>query len=129
MRKTTAFSLIFVLVLIFPFLTFAQGLVPCVGVDYCTVCDLFLLISNVMNFILFYLLIPLAVLGLIIGGIFILTAGGSEDRLKRGKSILWSVILGIFLAFAAWLIVDTILQSIVDPGFGLNWAWNRFPEC
>lgn len=125
-------NLIVFAILIVPLLASAKGLVPCgteANPEPCTVCHLFMLISNVINFILFSLLTPLAVLGIIIGGIMILTAGGSEDRLKRGKAILSSVIIGIFLAFAAWLIVDTILKSIVDPGFAPNWAWNKFPEC
>lgn len=129
MRKI--FSLFILFILFFPLFVYAAGLVPCggTGQNPCTLCDLFQLISNIINFILFDLLLPLAILGFLIGGIMIVTAGGSEDQLKRGKSIIWSTVIGIFIAFAAWLIVNTIIQSIVDPNFGINWAWNKFPGC
>lgn len=123
----------FAFILALPFFVYAVPLVPCgnAGQAQCTLCDLLQLINNIINFILFDLLLPLAILGFLIGGIMIVTAGGSENQLGRGKSILWSTVIGIFIAFAAWLIVNTIINSIADPSFGksINWAWNKFPEC
>lgn len=113
-----------------PFFVYAAGLVPCGEANNpCTLCHLFQLISKIIDFVLKDLLLPLAILGFLIGGIMIITAGGSENQLEKGKSIIWSTVIGIFIAFAAWLIVDTIIQSIVDPNFGINWAWNKFPGC
>ena len=129
--------LIFLILLIslFPFFTYAAGLVPCggPGENPCTLCHLFQLISNIIHFILKSLLLPLAILGFLAGGIMILFAGGSESQLEKGKSVLWSTVIGIFIAFAAWLIVNTIIQSIANPDFkganDIKWAWEKFPGC
>lgn len=50
----------------------------------------------------------LAIIGLIIGGGFYLTAYGDEDRIKKGKDIITASIFGIVIASAALIIVRQI---------------------
>lgn len=107
-----------------------QGIVRCGGPDQpaCSVCELFHTANRIVNFSLFNLLVPLATIMLIVGGIMMITSGGSSTQLLRAKNLLQNVLIGIFLAFAAWAIVNTILVAIVKPGT-LGRPWNQFPGC
>ena len=76
-------------ILIFTFLIFnfveAAGLVPCggEGQNPCTWCHLMQLIKNVINFLM-YIVFPLAAIMIVVGGIMIMTAGGSTERVAKG---------------------------------------------
>lgn len=107
-----------------------QGIVRCGGPDQppCSVCELFHTANRIVNFSLFNLLVPLATIMLIVGGIMMITSGGSSTQLLRAKNLLQNVLIGIFLAFAAWAIVNTILVAIIKPGT-LGRPWNQFPGC
>ncbi len=102
----------FFILIISPYLSFAQGLVPCgnEGQRQCTYKDLFTLADKVINFLLFKIAIPLAVLMVIWGGINILTSAGNEGKVKRGREIITGTFVGIAIAFGAWLIVETIIK-------------------
>lgn len=107
-----------------------RGIVRCGGPDQpaCNVCELFHTANRVVNFALFNLLVPLATIMLIISGVRMATSGGSSTDLLRAKNLLQNVLIGIFLAFAAWAIVNTILITIVRNG-ALGRPWNQFPGC
>ncbi|MCX6731510.1 MAG: hypothetical protein NTX55_00795 [Candidatus Parcubacteria bacterium] len=123
-------------ILILPFLVFA-ALVPCgvspgVGpVKECTVCDLFVLVKKVVDFLTEAVAMPVAVIILIYGGIMMLTSGGSEDKIRKGKSAVWGAVWGLVIVFAAWLIIDTIIKWLGTGGQGViqNWGpWNSIPS-
>jgi len=103
----------------------AAGLVPCSGSD-CTICSLFVGVKNIVNFLTVDIAMPLAVVILIYGGVMLLTSGESETRREKGKKALWHAVWGLLIVFAAWLIIDTILGNLVDPGY---LPWNQFPGC
>lgn len=63
---------------------------------------------------------PLATLSIIIGGILMITAGGNESQLQRGRQIFSYAVIGFVIALGAWLIVDLILQQLLDPGSFTN---------
>lgn len=116
-----------VVLMILPLMMFAQ-LVPCgMGDSQCTLCHLWLLISNVINFILRDIVLPVSVIAIIIAGILFITAGGSESQIGQAKSVFTGVVWGIVIAFGAWLIVDTIMKSLASGEF--SGAWNQFPSC
>jgi len=110
----------------------AAGIVPCGLGDKpdCDVCHLYQGIRNVMNFLLRDIGLPVLVIALLAGGIIWLTSGGSLNKITQGKSIILYAILGLFLAFAAWVIVNTILDTL---GFKLPGptprAWNDTSIC
>ena len=112
-----------------PLIAFAKGLVPCggQGEPACSVSCFFVLIDNVMKFLLYEISLPLAATAFMVAGIY-LVAGGSENAIKRGKSIFVSTVIGLFIAFGAWLIIDMILGNLLSPGY---LPWNQFPssEC
>lgn len=95
----------------------AAGIVPCggQGEDPCTICHLFIGINNLVQFLAFYAATPIAVIVIIYGAFMWITAAGSETNIEKGKTAIKMAVLGIVIAFAGVLIVDTIIKALVDP--------------
>ncbi len=78
---------------------------------------------------------PFAVIMLLWGGILMITAGGDSGQLEKGKKYLTWAIIGLVVAFAAWIIVDTILKAVIvnsNWGNSSSWSfgpWYEFPSC
>ena len=115
-------------VFLFLFLSFSQvqaqagGLVPC-GTDIkkpCTFCDFFELFDRIIDLILFRLVPVIAALMLTIGGAMFLFSGGNPSAMTQGKGIMTSVLIGLLLVYAAWLIVGIFLTFIGLSSFGLD---------
>lgn len=103
-------------------------LVPCID-RACTVCDFFVLIKNIVDFLTEAVAMPVAVIILIYGGLTLLTSGGSEDKIRKGKAALWQAVWGLIIVFAAWLIVDTIIKWFVAGNFQFLFGpWNAIPS-
>ncbi|MDD2487819.1 MAG: hypothetical protein PHS92_05645 [Candidatus Gracilibacteria bacterium] len=68
-------------------------------------------VGNVMLFIGI-----LAVMYGIYGGFLILTAGGKEDGVKKGKTIIFQSIFGIVVIFLANSIVQWLLDKVLVGG-------------
>ncbi|PJE64509.1 MAG: hypothetical protein COU90_01555 [Candidatus Ryanbacteria bacterium CG10_big_fil_rev_8_21_14_0_10_43_42] len=105
------------------------GLVPCGDTKACDLCDLYVLVKNIIDFILFKFILPVAVISLLIGGILLLTSRGNPGQLETGKAALYNTIIGILIAFAAWVIISTLLSTIGFKNFGGGLPWNDFPTC
>ncbi len=112
-----ALAVLVAVILLAPIASYAAALVPCgTGGTPCTLCDLVKLANNLIDFMLVQLAAPLATLSIIIGGILMITAGGNESQLQRGKQIFSAALIGFVIALGAWLIIDLILQQLLDPG-------------
>lgn len=123
------FAFVFSL-LIFNFASAQGGLVPCGEPgNPCETCDLITLANNAVKFGVKFIILPLTALGILASGIVLLTAGGSQTQLERGKSMLWAIIIGFFIAMSAWLIINTILGTLVVGNFGYNPLTETFPAC
>lgn len=151
MKKITKFTIIFSLIAFITFdptLSFAQsGLIPCgtektkietiidangketqTGgeiINPCEFSDIFKLINDVVNFLLFTLALPIAAIMFAYSGFLMLFSGGDSGKRTKAKGIFWNVVLGLILAAAAWLIVHTIL-IIVGYKTGGGWDWFGF---
>jgi hypothetical protein len=103
----------------------AAGLVPCggEGEPVCTFCHFFVMINAIVKFVMFTLVPAIAVLMLVIGGVMFFFAGGSPNILSRAKGVITSVVIGLVIIFAAWVIVNTILtgSGIVQAPSILQW--------
>jgi hypothetical protein len=103
------------------------GLVPC-GTSTtppCTWCHLMLLIKNIID-LLMNIVFPLAAVMIVIGGIMIMTAGGSTERVSRGKQILTAAVIGLLIALLSWLVIDTIIKVLATGWDGLKVGpWNK----
>lgn len=115
--------------LVTPVFALAQGLVPCgnEGQPRCELADIGQLLLNVFNFVVFYLATPLAGLGIVIGGILIMISGGpggknpvtgiaSPNMYSTGTKIITGAVLGVFLIWTSWIIVDSVLKAIGYTG-------------
>lgn len=72
-------------------------------------------LRNIINFLL-TLAIPLAVGFIAWGAFVIITAGGSEEKVKKGRGIITAAVVGIAIALGSWLIITTfqnILKGIL----------------
>jgi len=124
-----------------------EGLVPCgkeVDIDGtptdmpCQFCHFFVMIDGILDFIITTIVPIIAVLMILIagimfifaylGGIEVLPGGGKggPKLLSQAKKTLNSVVTGLIIIFAAWIIVNTFFLVIgvaeTDFGTGIkNW--------
>jgi len=95
------------------------GLVPCgngdptdPGFTPCQLNDVFALIFNIFDFMVWYISIPLAGLIIVAGGVMLLVSGGNPGLVSLGKRMLWGAIIGILLIFCSWVIIKAVLTAI-----------------
>ena len=107
-----------------------QGLVPC-GTPCCPcqLCHLFVLLDSIVDFVLFKIILPLATLLLVIGGILFIFNAENPENVTKGKAILTSTVIGLIIIFAAWLIINSFVMLIgVSEWTGLREGWFQI-EC
>ena len=129
--KFVALFVVIVMVIVIVSFSVAQAaIVPCAP-GKCTWCDLMQLIKNVIDFLM-YLVIPLSVIMIVIGGIIIMTAAGSTQRVSQGKEIATAALVGLLIALLSWIIIDTTLKIISTAPQGSGTAiikdygpWNK----
>ena len=127
--------LVLLIIAVFPFFSFAahdEGLVPCgpehpAPDDVCTTCHAFQLFNQVITFTFIDLFLPATAIAFLIGGVLMLTAGGNETQVSRGRSVLWNSVIGLLIAFSSWVIVNTIINTIAAKQYSA--AWYKFPGC
>lgn len=96
----------------------AGGLVPCGSADSPDAADdcdfnyFIELVQRVMNFLLFVVAVPFAAISFAWAGWLYLSAAGNEGKVKEAHQIFASVVLGLCLALAAWLIVRAIITGL-----------------
>jgi len=95
----------------------------------CTLCDIFVMAKNIIKFLM-DLIIVIAPIFVVIGGIIILTAGIKPDQVALGKKIITSALVGIVIALLAWVVLGTLFNVLAKPAGedGMPWAWNKI-EC
>jgi len=93
----------------------------------CTLCHFFVMAKNIIEFILALImfLVPVFVAA---GGIIILTSSGKPDQVGWGKKMITYALIGLVIAFGAWTIIGTVLNTLIG---GENipvipWAWYEF---
>ena len=67
-------------------------------------------ILEVIN-VAIYIIGSVAVLTVVIGGVILITASGNDNMVQRGKTVILYAILGIVIAFSAY-IISSFVQSI-----------------
>ncbi len=102
----------------------------------CQFCHFFVMLDAIIDFVLFQLVPPIAILMLVIGGAMFMFAhlGGAEalpgggaggpKMLSQAKKLITSVIIGLIIIFAAWIIIDLFFSLIgVADWTGLQEGW------
>jgi len=99
----------------------------------CTLCHLWHLASNIINFISFNLAIPLATLLFVAAGVIFLISGGNQEKVTLARSIFTNTIIGLVIIFTSWMLIDTLIKSIGGSGMTeealIIYFWNEFPVC
>ncbi|MBI2452793.1 MAG: hypothetical protein HYV55_01010 [Parcubacteria group bacterium] len=136
-----ALLVLFLLLSAAPFTYAAQGqggLVPC-GYDLngngtfeaserCQPCDIFSLIKRILDFVLFAIVPAIAVLMVVIGGSYFLFSQGNPANIQRGRDILTSVVGGLIIVYASWLVVNLFFVAIgVQQWTGLGGGFFSIP--
>ena len=88
-----------------------SGLVKCGVSRDCTICDIFILVRDIFNFAL-GLLAALAVLSIVIGGVYIVTSAGDSGRAREGYSIITNAVIGLLLTMSSFLLFSFVLVSL-----------------
>jgi len=94
--------------------TDAKGNVTCTG--QCTLCNFFQMLVNIYSFIVVQLATPLAIVAFVVGAIFTMISGGDPSLFNRGKEIIKWAAIGLILAFASFIIIRFILETIGYTG-------------
>jgi len=102
----------------FPTLIFAEGLVPCDGLN-CDFEALMELVQNVLKYIV-EITVPLSAIMFAYAGFLYMTSQGSLDKRKKANQIFTNVGIGLFFVLAAWLIVKAILVGLKSDTSFLN---------
>ncbi len=116
---------------VLPFVAFGalpDSIVPCDGTSSnggteCTVCHLAQLAQNLLNTGIYVAVFLSAILFAWAGWKYV-TAGGNPGKATQAREVFTNVVIGLVIILAGWLVVDTIMKTLVkeDGGFG---PWNQ----
>ena len=107
--------------------TLPGQIVPCDGTSInggteCTVCHIATIAQNVLNTGIYIAVFLSAMLFAWAGWLYLTSAAGSE--ISRAKSIFFNVVVGLVIILAGWLVVDTLMRTLVGNG-GSFGPWNK----
>ena len=88
-----------------------SGLVKCGVSRDCTICDIFILIRDIFNFAL-GLVAVLAVVSIVIGGVYVLTSAGNPGKVSEGYGIITNSVIGLLLVMASFLLFSFLLVTL-----------------
>lgn len=94
----------------------------------CSICHLYILTGNLINFVIYNIAIPLASLMFLVAGVYLIFSGGSEERMKTGRTIFQNTVIALLIVFCSWIFLNTLFQSLVSKNFTWQW-WQPFGEC
>jgi hypothetical protein len=109
--------------LVLPGGVFAQdtgGLVPCSG-DDCDFCSLAQLGQRIINLAIFLAVFLSAILFAWAGWNY-LTNFGDTGKVAKAHEVFRNVAVGFIIILAAWLIIDTLMKTLLGGHFG---PWNE----
>jgi hypothetical protein len=100
------------------------GFVPCEG-DVCSACDLVSMTNVIITWLFGIMFIVFAIV-MLVAGFGLVTSGGNQAALDAAKSKFRNAIIGIIIALAAWVIVDTIMRGLVKGDGDLGATFTGF---
>jgi amino acid transporter len=108
--------------------TASAQLVPCGGKDNpCQLCHIFVLLDKILDFVFLQFVPPIAVLAVVIGGVYFFMAGGDPAKLGKAKAVLTTVVIGLVIVYGSWLLINSFFMAIgVSEWTGLD-NWFEYP--
>ena len=124
-------ALSLLIIVIVPSLVFGAILptiVPCDGTNInggkeCTVCDIATVAQNVLNTGIYVAVFLSAILFAWAGWLY-LTNVANPGQIDRAKTIFGNVLIGLLIILAAWIVIDTLMRTLVNPDAQLG-PWNE----
>ncbi len=88
----------------------------------CDFCHIMMLMNLFMDFLVSFALV-ITVLAIVFTGFLFITSAGSPERKNKAKAYFKGILIGFFVIFLAWLIVDFlfVVWGYLDP---LGGQWN-----
>ena len=96
-----------------------QGLLS--GIKNYDFCGLVQLANNLITFGVRYIAFPLAGLFIVIGGYLLLTAGGSEEKVTKGRQAITAAVVGLLIVLCSSLIIKVIFNVLGADTSLLPW--------
>jgi hypothetical protein len=86
----------------------------CGGTDEgeCNACDFAQLINNLFKFLVFFATV-VTTLMFMWAGFEMITAGESDTKRTKAKTMMWNVVIGFVFLLGSWTIVDTIMKAFL----------------
>jgi hypothetical protein len=137
--KSFALAIFGLFMLAAPSLVAAQGggIVTCgiAGTYDCGTCELIAMGNNVINFIIRFMLVFIAII-FAYAGYRLVMSRGSTSEYEAAKRMLSNIIIGLIILLIAWLAVDTIMKLLLrndgqvqyDSTGALFGPWNNI-QC
>lgn len=112
-------------IVIAPSLAFGAVLDPIVScIDKaCTICDIAKTAQNLLNTAIYIAVFMSAILFAYAGFIYI-TNIANHGEISKAKNIFANVIIGLVIILASWLVIDTLMKTLVAPDANLG-PWNK----
>lgn len=90
--------------------------------DPCTVCDILKLVKNVIDYVTLTLTPIIAMLLILVSGVFVLLGGANPEMVTKGKKMLTNTLIGVAIIYGSFMIVNFILHSIAgNRNVATNW--------
>lgn len=131
MLKTKTKRLLLALILFFLFLGIvpvmaADGLVQCgnEGQAACTFNDIFSTLGRVIDYVFQYIVPILAVFGIVMAAITMMTSNGDPGKFAQGKNALITIGIGLIIIYLSWAIVKTFIQFLGGQTWTLQFFSN-----
>jgi hypothetical protein len=122
---------LFILKAIFFFIPFlvsaSERFIPCSGPD-CNFCHIFILLDNIVKFVLNSIVPPIAILMLIVGGLLFYFSVGDPTKTKQAVNLIKATIIGMLIIYFAWSIVVAVF-NIVGVADDSWFFWNYTINC
>lgn len=87
----------------------------------CTLQDMFTTAGRLYQYVIFVIALPLAMILIIIGGVWILTSGGNPGRIQKGQGMIKMTLAALAIIFGAWLAINTLFHLLGFTAPGGSW--------
>ena len=83
--------------------------------DGCGLDDLIVFLRRLINY-LTVIVIPLVAAMVVWGGLVIMTAAGSVEKVSSGRQVIKTAVIGLIIALGSWLIINAIYLALTGIG-------------